>query len=48
MLQLVIDDKTLLVPAGCSAVARTDLPHRYANDSLDELIFTMTVAELHG
>lgn len=48
MLQLVIDDKTLLVPAGCSAVARTDLPHQYANDNQDELIFTMTVAEMHG
>lgn len=46
-LQLAVDKTTLMVPAGCSAIARTDFPHQYANDSHEELIFTMTVAELH-
>ncbi|MGP2471186.1 helix-turn-helix domain-containing protein [Yersinia sp. 2540 StPb PI] len=47
-LQLSIDNTTLNVPAGCSAVARTDSPHQYANSSHDELVFTMAVAELHS
>lgn len=37
----------LIVPAGCSAVARTDVPHHYANEGDAGLIFTMSVAELH-
>lgn len=47
-LQLSVDETTLVVAAGCSAVARTDLPHQYANNSHEELVFTMTVAELHS
>lgn len=46
-LQLSVDNTTLFIPAGCSAVARTDFPHLYANNSHEELAFTMTVAELH-
>lgn len=37
----------LNVHAGCSAVARTESAHHYANFSDAPLIFTMTVAELH-
>jgi len=37
----------LTVPKGCSAVARTDVPHHYANEGTGGLIFTMTVAERH-
>lgn len=42
-----VDKTELIVPAGCSAVARTDTPHQYANDGDTRLVFTMTVAELH-
>ncbi|CAI2136059.1 helix-turn-helix domain-containing protein [Serratia quinivorans] len=45
-LQLCINDTIIIVPASCSAVARTDIPHQYANNSHEELVFTMTVAEL--
>jgi transcriptional regulator with XRE-family HTH domain len=47
-LQLSVGDTTLIVPTGCSAVAKTDFPHQYANNSHEELVFTMTVAELHA
>ncbi len=33
---------------GCSAVARTDLPHAYRNAGDSMLRFTMTVVEPHG
>lgn len=46
-LTMTVEQSTLLVPLGCSAVARTDVPHRYANESDTKLIFTMTVVELH-
>lgn len=47
VLTLRVDDSELTVPQGNSAVAKTDAPHHYANDSDETLIFTMTVAELH-
>lgn len=46
-LKMKVDTTELLIPAGCSAVARTDVPHHYANDGDIKLVFTMTVAELH-
>ncbi|MBO8134668.1 helix-turn-helix domain-containing protein [Dickeya fangzhongdai] len=47
VLNMKVDNTELIIPAGCSAVARTDVPHRYANVDDGKLIFTMTVAELH-
>jgi transcriptional regulator with XRE-family HTH domain len=46
-LSLWVDGSLFAVPAGASAVAKTDVPHRYVNDGSTELIFTMTVAEMH-
>ncbi|WP_024303013.1 helix-turn-helix domain-containing protein [Pseudogulbenkiania sp. MAI-1] len=46
-LTVKVDKTELFIPAGCSAVARTDVPHRYANEGDARLVFTMTVAELH-
>jgi transcriptional regulator with XRE-family HTH domain len=46
-LHLVVGGTTLVLPKGDSAIARTDVPHRYANEGKTELVFTMTVAELH-
>nr|WP_294864130.1 helix-turn-helix domain-containing protein [uncultured Pseudogulbenkiania sp.] len=46
-LAMRVDKTDLIVPAGCSAVARTDVPHHYANEGDTPLVFTMTVAELH-
>jgi transcriptional regulator with XRE-family HTH domain len=37
----------LVVKPGCSAVTRADLPHYYANESTEPLVFTMAVSELH-
>ncbi|EOC1288736.1 helix-turn-helix transcriptional regulator [Cronobacter muytjensii] len=47
VLTLVINEEPLQVPAGSSAVARTDAPHRYVNAHNAPLIFTMTVYEPH-
>lgn len=46
-LTMKVDSIEMHVPNGCSAVARTDAPHYYANDGVTKLVFTMTVAELH-
>ncbi|MCI1024021.1 helix-turn-helix domain-containing protein [Pseudomonas putida] len=46
-LKLVIGETTLIIRKDCSAIAKTDVPHRYINCGKDELIFTMTVAEFH-
>lgn len=46
-LRVKVDETELIIPTGCSAVAKTDVPHRYANEGESRLIFTMTVAELH-
>ncbi|CUZ50263.1 HTH-type transcriptional regulator sinR [Serratia marcescens] len=48
VLSLAVEQTELRITPGCSAVARTDSPHRYANEGEDTLIFTMTVAELHA
>jgi transcriptional regulator with XRE-family HTH domain len=47
VLSLGVNDATLTVPKGSSAIARTDVPHQYANNGSTQLIFSMTVAELH-
>lgn len=46
-LLLKVDQTELIVSAGCSAIARTDVPHYYANEGETPLVFSMTVAELH-
>lgn len=46
-LTLEIAEAPLEVGEGASAVARTDVPHAYANQTDRLLIFTMTVAEFH-
>ncbi|WP_438391920.1 XRE family transcriptional regulator [Caballeronia sp. DA-9] len=46
-LQLVVADTEWLISSGCSAIAKTDVPHQYANTGDTKLVFTMTVAELH-
>ncbi|SAK79532.1 XRE family transcriptional regulator [Caballeronia temeraria] len=46
-LKIAVNETELLIPAGCSSVARTDAPHRYANEGKSKLIFTMTVLEPH-
>lgn len=46
-LTMEVGQSELIIPTGCSAVARTDVPHRYANEGDAPLVFTMTVAELH-
>lgn len=47
-LTLTLGQSELIVPAGCAAVARTDVPHSYANRGSAHLVFTMTVTELHS
>lgn len=47
-LQLQLGESELAVTQGCSAVARTDLPHAYRNAGDSVLRFTMTVVEPHG
>ncbi|WP_380178602.1 XRE family transcriptional regulator [Kalamiella sp. sgz302252] len=46
-LSLQTEGAVLTINVGCSAVARTDMAHSYANQTEKPLIFTMTVAELH-
>lgn len=48
VLSLAVEQTELRIAPGCSAVAKTDGPHRNANEGEDTLIFTMTVAELHA
>lgn len=45
-LTINIDAHEFVLPKGHSAVAKTDVPHHYANESKVKVIFTMTVAEL--
>ncbi|MHA6882923.1 helix-turn-helix domain-containing protein [Ralstonia pseudosolanacearum] len=47
VLSLWVNDSVSMIPEGCSAIAKTDVPHRYVNDGAAELVFSMTVAELH-
>ncbi|ARU25113.1 siderophore biosynthesis protein (plasmid) [Ralstonia solanacearum] len=42
-----VNDSVSMIPEGCSAIAKTDVPYRYVNDGTAELVFSMTVAELH-
>ncbi|MGX9866726.1 XRE family transcriptional regulator [Pseudomonas moraviensis] len=46
-LHLTVGDAELIVGPGCSAVARTDVAHGYANHGRSKLVFTMSVTELH-
>lgn len=48
ILTVTVDETVLAVTQGSSAVARTDAPHAYANDSDEEVWFTMTVSERHS
>jgi len=47
ILKLVVGETELIIEQGCSAIAKTDVPHQYINGGDDNLVFTMTVAELH-
>lgn len=47
-LAIQVDNTALLIAEGCSAVAQTDVPHHYANDTTQPVIFTMTVSERHS
>ncbi|EAU9592728.1 XRE family transcriptional regulator [Salmonella enterica] len=44
-LTLTVDGRRFIIREGCSAVARTDMPHAYINDTNEVLEFTMTVNE---
>lgn len=46
-LSLQAENEALTIQVGCSAVARTDRTHHYANNSESLLVFTMTVVEPH-
>ena len=44
-LTLTVNNDPYQVAEGCSAVARTDVPHEYCNFSQLPVVFTMTVYE---
>lgn len=44
-LTLTVNGRLFIIREGCSAVARTDMPHAYVNDTNEVLEFTMTVNE---
>lgn len=46
-LTLSIDGQELEIHQGQSAIAKTDVPHAYSNQADSDLVFTMSVAELH-
>jgi transcriptional regulator with XRE-family HTH domain len=46
-LKCVVGETELVVPAGSSAVAKTDVAHTYSNAGKSKLVFTMSVAEIH-
>lgn len=46
-LTLSVDGSDYLIEEGCSAVARTDLPHAYSCSGNTAVEFTMTVYEKH-
>jgi len=46
-LKCVVGETELVIPAGSSAVARTDVPHSYSNAGRSKLVFTMSVTEMH-
>lgn len=47
ILTLNIDGQETDLHEGQSAIAKTDVPHSYSNQTDSELVFTMSVAELH-
>jgi len=46
-LKCMIGKTELIIPAGSSAVAKTDVPHSYSNAGRSKLVFTMSVTEIH-
>ncbi|WP_095118911.1 XRE family transcriptional regulator [Pseudomonas sp. Irchel s3f10] len=46
-LKCMIGETELIIPAGSSAVAKTDVPHSYSNAGRSRLVFTMSVTEIH-
>ena len=46
-LKCIVGETELVIPAGSSAVAKTDVPHSYANAGRSRLVFTMSVTEIH-
>lgn len=46
-LRCVVGETELVIPSGSSAVAKTDVPHSYANAGKSKLVFTMSVTEMH-
>lgn len=46
-LHLEVGGTELKITKGSSAVAKTDVPHAYANGGRSKLVFTMSVAEIH-
>lgn len=46
-LKCVVGETELVIPAGSSAVAKTDVAHAYANAGRSKLVFTMSVTEIH-
>ncbi|ARJ43005.1 hypothetical protein B1H58_13855 [Pantoea alhagi] len=47
-LTLTVAENRIIIEAGSAAIARTDVPHSYANEQETPLMFTMAVAELHS
>ena len=47
ILTLNIDGQVIELCEGQSAIAKTDVPHCYSNQADSDLVFTMSVAELH-
>ncbi|WP_072929278.1 helix-turn-helix domain-containing protein [Nissabacter archeti] len=48
VLAFQVGDMPLTIAAGNAAVAKTDLPHQYANHGDEPLVFTLSVTELHA
>ncbi|WP_367084455.1 helix-turn-helix domain-containing protein [Pseudomonas sp. HOU2] len=46
-LKCVVGETELVIPAGSSAVAKTNVPHSYSNAGRSKLVFTMSVTEMH-
>ncbi|MDQ3202681.1 MAG: XRE family transcriptional regulator [Pseudomonadota bacterium] len=46
-LKCVVGETELVIPAGSSAVAKTDVTHSYTNAGRSRLVFTMSVTEMH-
>lgn len=46
-LKCVVGETELVITAGSSAVAKTDVAHSYTNGGRSKLVFTMSVTEIH-